>query len=145
MPLSYIFIIKVTEPLPWKSRVLARAPFEFAPRVTLRTSKILTPRFPWPRTLTNHIGVSDIGGLKALLFYRPDTARVLLVSSAGLNTCILLIGRSVIQLRAGIFSNACLVPPLELGNFHYSLPDPTAFFFFSWGAALAQEVKRVGW
>ena len=41
--------------------------------------------------------------------------------------CILLIGRSVIQLRAVIFSNACLVPPLELGHFHYSLPDPTAF------------------
>ena len=37
----------------------------------------VTPRFPWPRTLTNHIGVSDIGGPKALLFYRPDMARVL--------------------------------------------------------------------
>ena len=30
---------------------------------------------------------------------------------------ILLIGRSVIQLRAVIFSNPCLVPPLELGHF----------------------------
>ena len=31
---------------------------------------------------------------------------------------IVVIGRSVIQLRAVRFSNACLVPPLELGDFH---------------------------
>ena len=37
-PLDYIL---------WKSRVLARAQFEFAQRVTLGTSNILTPRFPW--------------------------------------------------------------------------------------------------
>ena len=63
--------------VPWKSRVLARAQFEFTQQVTLKTCNILTPRCPWPRTLTNHIGVSDVGGPKALLFYRPDTARVL--------------------------------------------------------------------
>ena len=34
---------------------------------------------------------------------------------------------SVIQLRAVIFSNAYLVPPLELGHFHYLMPDPTGF------------------
>ena len=45
---------------------------------------------------------------------------------------ILLIGHSVIQLRAVIFSNACLVPPLQLGHFHYSLPDPTAFYMWVW-------------
>ena len=49
---------------------------EFAQRVTMGTSNILTSRFPWPRTLTNHIGVSE-GEPKALPFYRPDTARVL--------------------------------------------------------------------
>ena len=43
---------------------------EFAQQVNLGTSNILTPWFPWPSTLTNHIGVSDIGGPKALLFYR---------------------------------------------------------------------------
>ena len=31
---------------------------------------------------------------------------------------LVVIGRSVIQLRAVRFSNACLVPPLELGDFH---------------------------
>ena len=36
---------------------------------------------------------------------------------------ILLIGSGIIQLRAVIFSNACLVSSLELGHFHYSLPD----------------------
>ena len=36
---------------------------------------IYFPLFHWPETLTNHIGVSDIGGPK--VFYRPDTARVL--------------------------------------------------------------------
>ena len=30
-----------------------------------------------PRTLTNHIGVSDIGGTKALLFYRSYTASLI--------------------------------------------------------------------
>ena len=30
-------------------------------------SNILTPQFPWPRTLTNHNSVSDIGGPKAVL------------------------------------------------------------------------------
>ena len=57
--------------------VLAGAQFKFAQRVTLETSNILTPRFPWSRIFTNHIGVSDIGRPKALLFYRPDTARAL--------------------------------------------------------------------
>ena len=55
-------------------RVLVRAQFEFAQRVTLGANNILTARFPGIRTLTNHIGVSDKGGPKALLFYRPDTA-----------------------------------------------------------------------
>jgi len=41
-------------------------------------------------------------------------------SSGYVTPCIVLIGRSVIQLRAVIFSNACLVPPLELGHLHYS-------------------------
>ena len=58
------------------------------------------------------------------------------VSSAGslaygaldtVSPCILLIGHSVFQLRAVIFLNACLVPPLVVGHFHCSLPDPTAF------------------
>ena len=31
---------------------------------------------------------------------------------------VVVIGRSVIQLRAVRFSNACLVPPLELADFH---------------------------
>ena len=31
---------------------------------------------------------------------------------------LVVIGRSVIQLRAIRFSNACLVPPLELADFH---------------------------
>ena len=31
---------------------------------------------------------------------------------------LVVIGRSVIQLRAVRFSNACLVPPLELADFH---------------------------
>ena len=56
--------------IPWKSSVLARAQFEFA------------PQFPWIQTLTHHIGVSDVG----------------------------------------ILSNACLVPPLELGHVHYARP-----------------------
>ena len=43
---------------------------------TLGKSHICTPRFPWPRTSTNHISESDIGRPKASLFYRPDTARV---------------------------------------------------------------------
>ena len=38
-----------------------------------REHNILTPRFPWIRTLTNHNGVFEIGGPKALLFYRPDS------------------------------------------------------------------------
>ena len=46
--------------------VLARAQFEFAQRVTLGTSNILAPRSPQPGTLTNHIGVSDIGGAKSV-------------------------------------------------------------------------------
>ena len=61
--------------------------------------------------------VSDIGGPKALLLYPPDTARVLSVSSAGLDTPPLVFfwfGRSVIPLRAVIFSNACLVPALNV-------------------------------
>jgi hypothetical protein len=46
--------------LPWKSRVLARAQFEFAQRVTLGTSNILVYilGLPWPRTLINHIDAS---------------------------------------------------------------------------------------
>ena len=48
-------------------RVLARAQFEIAQRVTLGTSEgRITPRFPWPRTLTNDIGVSDVGGAKSV-------------------------------------------------------------------------------
>ena len=31
---------------------------------------------------------------------------------------LVVIGRSAIQLRAVRFSNACLVPPLELADFH---------------------------
>ena len=79
------------------------------------------PRSPKPRTLTNHIGVSDTGGAKSV-----DRIRVSSIGSlrwSGYVTpcpCpILLIGRNVIQLCAVIFSNACLVPPLELGRFHY--------------------------
>ena len=52
--------------VPWKSRVLTRAQFEFGQRVTLGMNNILTPQFPWPRTLANHIGVSDIGGAKSV-------------------------------------------------------------------------------
>ena len=43
---------------------LSRAQFEFAQRFSLGTSNILTTRFPWTRTLTNHMGVSDKGGPK---------------------------------------------------------------------------------
>ena len=89
--------------LPWKSRVLTRAQLEFAQRVNLGTSNILTPRFPRPRTLTNHIGVSEIGGAKSVA-----------VLPSGYPTPILLIGRSVIQLCAVIFSHACLVPLLKV-------------------------------
>ena len=61
-------------------------------------SKIIPPRCPSPSTLTNHIGVSDIGRPKALLFYRPDTAYVLISSAClDMSPCILLIGCSVIQ------------------------------------------------
>ena len=114
--------------LPWKSRVLAIAQFEFAQRVTLETSKILTPRFPWPRTLTNHICVSDIGGAKSLLFNRPDWARVYWLA--------LLVwirhplyssdGRSVIQLL-WYFQMHAGCRPSSWARFHYSLPDLTAF------------------
>ena len=48
-----------------------------------------------------------------MLFYRSFTVLSIIIQ----------IGRSVIQLRALIFSNARLVLPLELGHFHYSLPD----------------------
>ena len=71
--------------LPWKSRVLVRAQFEFAQRVTLGMSNIIPPRYPSPSTLTNHIGVSDIGGPKVLLLNQSNTA-YLLVSSTGLDT-----------------------------------------------------------
>ena len=107
--------------LPWKPKFLKRTQFEFAQWVTPGTSNILTPRFACSRTLTYYIGVSDISGLKSY----PES--YLLFSSAGLDTSRLLIGHSVIQLRAVIFSTACLVPPLELGHFRYSLPDPAAF------------------
>ena len=40
------------------------------------SANILTPRFPSPRTFTNHSRVSDVGGAKSYL----------LVSSAGLDT-----------------------------------------------------------
>ena len=39
--------------VPWKSRVLAGAQCEFAQRVTLGMSNILTPRLPKPKTFTN--------------------------------------------------------------------------------------------
>ena len=35
-----------------------------------------------------------------------------------------------------IFSNACLGLPLELGHFHYSMPDPTAFQMWVWISSL---------
>ena len=66
--------------LPWEyPRVLARARFEFAQRVT---------PFPSPRTLTNHIGVSAIGrGLKRCCFTdRIRQESNLLVGPAGLDT-----------------------------------------------------------
>ena len=44
---------------------------------------------------------------------------------------IVAIGRSAIQLRAVRFSNACLVPPLELGDFYYSMPDLNLSIFGS--------------
>ena len=55
------------------------AQFEFAQPVTLGK------RFPWIRTLTNHIGVSDIGrGQKRCCFtHRIRQESILLVSSAG--------------------------------------------------------------
>jgi len=49
---------------------------EFAQCVILGTSNILSPRFPWPRTLTNHIGVSDIGGPKAEIAVLPTEYNV---------------------------------------------------------------------
>ena len=116
--------------VPWECRVLKRAKFEFAQRDTLGPSNILTPRFPWPRTWTNHISVSDIGGAKSVAVLPTGYGKSLIYLiywSGYVTLCILQIGRSVIQLRAGIFSNTCLVPPLELGHFHCSLPDPTAF------------------
>ena len=69
--------------LPWKSRVLARTLrimnlLSIVEQYTHYTHNILTPQFPCPRTLTNHICVSDIRGPIALL-YRPDTARVLYI------------------------------------------------------------------
>ena len=78
------------------------------------------PRFPWIRTLTNRIGVSDIGGAKKCCCFtdRIRQESYLLVHSAGLDTsppCTLLIGRSVIQLRPVIFSNARLAPHLRVG------------------------------
>ena len=116
--------------IPWKSRVLARAQFEFAQWVTLGTSNILTPRFPWPRTLTNHIGVSDIGGPKALLFYRPDTARVLSIGqlrwSGYVTPCILLIGHSIILLRA-VISKCILGAAPRVGPFSLLVARPYSF------------------
>ena len=52
-----------------------KSQFEFAQRVTLGQSNIhvYILGLPWPRTLINQI---HIGGPKALLFYRLDTARV---------------------------------------------------------------------
>ena len=68
--------LSVSPPLTYPGNLVSE-PFEFAQRVSLGASNILTPRFPWPTTLTNHMGVSDIGGPKALL--------CLLVGSAGLD------------------------------------------------------------
>ena len=86
-----------TPDVPGKPRVIARARFGFAQRVTLGTSDTFTPRFPWPTTLTNHSGVSDIGrGQKRCCFtdrIRPESH--LLVSSAGLDTSPLVCGCGV--------------------------------------------------
>ena len=120
------FSLGIPTLMPWKSRVLARALFEFAQQVTLGTSNLFPPQCPCPSTLTNHIGVSDTGGPKALLFYRSYTASHIYWSAPlvwighPLGPCILLIGRSVVQSCAVIFSNARLVPPLKFGHFHYS-------------------------
>ena len=51
---------------PGNPEFCARADFEFVQRVTLGTSNMLAPRFPWPGTLTNHVGVSDKGGAKSV-------------------------------------------------------------------------------
>ena len=85
-----IFLSRYLEPiLPWKSRVLARAQFEFAKRVTLGTSNILVYilGLPWPRTLINHIDVSIQAGQKRCCFTdRIRQESYLLVSSTGLDT-----------------------------------------------------------
>lgn len=41
-----------------------------------------------------------------------------------LESFLLVINRSIIQLHAMTVSNACLVPPLGLDHLHYSWPDP---------------------
>ena len=77
-PIQIFFFLRYLEPiLPWKSRILARAQLKISQRITLGTSNIVTPQFPCPKTLTNYIGVFDIGGPKALLFYRTDMTRFL--------------------------------------------------------------------
>ena len=67
-------------------KIVTLDPPTFAVRVTLGKSIILTLRFPWIRTLTKQICVSDIGGPKALVFYRPDMASSLIYWLAGLDT-----------------------------------------------------------
>ena len=85
-----IFLSQYLEPIiPWKSRVFARAQFEFDQRVTLGTSNILVYILgvPWPRTLLNHIDVSIQAGQKCCCFTnRIRQESYLLVSSTGLDT-----------------------------------------------------------
>ena len=100
---------------------------EFVQQVTLGTSNILILRFPFPRTLTNHIDVSNIGGPKVLFYRRMQVLSIGQLHWSGyVNACIHLIGRSVIQLRAVIFSNACLLPPL-VGPFSLLVASPYSF------------------
>ena len=79
---------------------------------------MIPPQCPFPSTLTNNIILSDVGGPIVLLFYRSDTVRVLSIGqlrwSGYVTPCVLLFGRSVIQLHAVIFSNTFLGPPLKL-------------------------------
>ena len=88
------------------------------------------------------MAVSGIGGPKALLFRQVSNPIGQLRWSGHVTPCILLIGRSFIQLRAVIFSNA---PPgaLEGGPWRgaplSSLLDPTALWSWLWIYRLGAE------